>query len=57
MFLVPTFYEIIKNDLYILKMVKNNPINFFVIENGQFRHRMLISGPPFLASIKKELTL
>jgi hypothetical protein len=45
MFLVPTFYEIIKNDLYILKMVKNNPINFFVIENGQFRHRMLISGP------------
>jgi hypothetical protein len=29
MFLVPTFYEIIKNDLYILKMVKTQSHKFF----------------------------
>jgi hypothetical protein len=36
MFLVPTFCEIVKNDPYILKMVKKNPINFFVIKNDLF---------------------
>jgi hypothetical protein len=29
MFLVPTFYDIIKNSPYILKMVKKYPIIFF----------------------------
>jgi hypothetical protein len=48
MFLVPTFFEIVKNGLNILKMVKKNPINFSVIKNDPFRHRMLISGPTIL---------
>jgi hypothetical protein len=37
MFLVPTFFEIVKNGPYILKMVKKNPINFSVIKNSPFR--------------------
>jgi hypothetical protein len=36
MFLVLTFCEIVKNDPYILKMVKKNPMSFSVIKNGSF---------------------
>jgi hypothetical protein len=39
MFLVPVFCEIVKNGLYILKMIKKDPISFSVIKikNGAFR--------------------
>jgi hypothetical protein len=37
MFLVSIFFEIGKNNSYILKKVKKNPISFSVIKNGPFR--------------------
>jgi hypothetical protein len=48
MFLVPTFCEIVKNGRYILKMVKKNPINISVTNNGPFSNRMIISEPHYL---------
>jgi hypothetical protein len=36
MFLVPTFCEIAKNDSYIFKKLKKDPISFSVVKNGQF---------------------
>jgi hypothetical protein len=42
MFLVPTFYENVKNDPYILQMVKKNPINFSVNKNDPVRFFIFI---------------
>jgi hypothetical protein len=36
MFLIPTFCEIAKNDSYIFKKLKKDPISFSVVKNGQF---------------------
>jgi hypothetical protein len=56
MFLVPIFFEIVKNSLNILKMVKKNPINFSVIKNSPFRLYFFTSANRMINSRSLVLT-